>query len=213
MAKCYVEYLLDDDVEIGHKDLVTIEEDQDEREFTNEDRARFHEYKIAFTKHIIEAIKHGSQSQQTWLIFNGAVEFWNNYLPIFKQISFFEKILDEGIPAMVESFEGMNNCFGNASFTFDNVDYELSKKMNIFSNLSIMLARTYEFLHKNDEAVRVCDILLQKQLPSHLRKTFDSIKARVTKQVAQPGAPAKAPPGGKGAKDQAAPVQEVSKSD
>ena len=33
------------------------------------------------------------------------------------------------------------------------------------------------------EAIRVCDTLLVKQLPSHLRKTFDSIKARVTKQV------------------------------
>lgn len=156
----------------------------------------------------------GSQANQTWLIFNGAVEFWNNYLPIFKQLSFQEKILDEGVPAMVESFEGMNNCFDNASFSHDNVDYELSKKMSIFANLSIMLARMHEFLHKNDEAVRVCDILLSKQLPSHLRKTFDSIKARVTKQVAQAGAGGgKAPAaGGKGAKE-AAPVAEVSKAD
>jgi hypothetical protein len=102
-------------------------------------------------------------------------------LPIFKQLNFYEKILDQGVPAMVESFEGMNNCFENANFSHENVDYELSKKMSIFSNLSIMLARMYEYLHKNDDAVRVCDILLQKQLPSHLRKTFDSIKARVTK--------------------------------
>jgi len=54
-------------------------------------------------------------------------------------------ILPEGVPAMVESFEGMNNCFDNASFSHDNVDYELSKKMSIFSNLSIMLARMHEF--------------------------------------------------------------------
>ena len=84
---------------------------------------------------------------------------------------------------MNEAFEGMNNCFDNANFSSDNVDYELSKKMNIFSNLSIMLARMHEFLGKNDEVVRVCDTLLSKQLPSHLRKTFDSIRARVTKQV------------------------------
>lgn len=51
----------------------------------------------------------------------------------------------------------------------------------------MMLARLYEYLSKNDEAVRVCDILLQKQLPSHLRKTFDSIKARVTKNVSSIG--------------------------
>jgi hypothetical protein len=63
---------------------------------------------------------------------------------------------------MVESFEAMNNCFENAVFSHDNIDYELSKKMNIFSNLSVMLARMNEFLHKNDDAVRICDILLQK---------------------------------------------------
>ena len=116
---------------------------------------------------------------------------------------------------MVESFEGMNNCFDNASFSHDNVDYELSKKMSIFSNLSIMLARMYEFLHKNDDAVRVCDVLLSKQLPSHLRKTFDSIKARVTKQVSQGGAPAgKGAPAAKGAKGEAqAQAVEVSKAD
>lgn len=215
LAKCYVEYLLEEEVEIGHKDLVTLEDDQDERDFTNEDRALFLEQKVKFTEHIIKAIKLGSQSGQTWLIFNGAVEFWNNYLPIFKLPGFYDKILDEGVPAMVESFEGMNNCFDNASFSHDNVDYELSKKMSIFSNLSIMLARMYEFLHKNDDAVRVCDVLLSKQLPSHLRKTFDSIKARVTKQVSQGGAPAgKGAPAAKGAKGEAqTQAVEVSKAD
>ena len=114
---------------------------------------------------------------------------------------------------MVEAFEGMNNCFENASFSFENVDYELAKKMQIFSNLSIMLARMNEYQKKDQDAVRVCDILLAKQLPSHLRKTFDSIKARVTKQVAQGGAGAgKAAAGGKGGKD-AAPVAEASKAD
>ena len=115
---------------------------------------------------------------------------------------------------MIEAFEAMNNCFQSASFSFDNVDYELSKKMNIFSNMSVMLARMHEFMGKNDEAVRVCDTLLQKQLPSNLRTTFESIKARVTKQVSQGGAQGggKAAAGGKGAKD-VAPVPEVSKAD
>jgi hypothetical protein len=82
----------------------------------------------------------------------------------------------------------MNNSFINASFSSESIDYELDKKMQVFTNLSIILARLYEFNVKNDDAVRVCDILLQKQLPSHLRKTFDSIKARVTKQVSNLGA-------------------------
>lgn len=41
LAECYVEYLLEEDIEIGYKDLITVEEDQDERDFNNEDRATF----------------------------------------------------------------------------------------------------------------------------------------------------------------------------
>jgi len=29
---------LEEDIEIGYKELITVEEDQDERDFTNEDR-------------------------------------------------------------------------------------------------------------------------------------------------------------------------------
>ena len=84
---------------------------------------------------------------------------------------------------MLECFEAMNNSFISAIFSPDAVDYELNKKMLVFSNLSILLARYFEFKSETAEAIRVCDTLLVKQLPSHLRKTFDSIKARVTKSV------------------------------
>jgi hypothetical protein len=109
-------------------------------------------------------------------------------LPVFKKGNFYEQLLPEGVRTLVECFEGMKNCFLNAAFSSEAIDYELDKKMQVFTNLAIMLARLYEFDVKNDDAVRVCDILLQNQLPSHLRKTFDSIKARVTKQVSIMGA-------------------------
>ena len=41
LAQCYVENLLEDEIEIGFKELITVEEDQDDREFTHEERARF----------------------------------------------------------------------------------------------------------------------------------------------------------------------------
>jgi len=87
---------------------------------------------------------------------------WNNYLPVFKKPTFFELIIIEGVTTLVECFEGMNNCFINATFSPENVDYELDKKMQVFTNISMILARIYEFNNKNDDAIRVCDILLQK---------------------------------------------------
>lgn len=97
--------------------------------------------------------------------------------------SFYDKLHPEGHNAMLECFEAMNNSFVSAIFSPDAVDYELNKKMLVFTNLSVLLARYFEFKENTAEAIRVCDTLLVKQLPSHLRKTFDSIKARVTKNV------------------------------
>lgn len=63
---------------------------------------------------------------------------------------------------MLESFEAMNNCFLSANFAPDHVDYELNKKMLIFTNMSVLLARLCEFKANNPETVRICDILLTK---------------------------------------------------
>ena len=57
LCKCYVEYLLEEEIEIGYKDLVTLEEDQNEREFTNEDRTKYQGWKVKFTEHIIKGLK------------------------------------------------------------------------------------------------------------------------------------------------------------
>lgn len=144
-------------------------------------------------------------------MFNASIEFWNNYLPIFKRLDFNEVIHPSGIKAMTECFEAMNNAFISGNFNSDHVDYELDKKMQVFSNLSILLARMHESRSENSDAVRICDTLLTKQLPSHLRKTFDSIKARVTKNVSNLGAQSAAQKTGaaKGGKGQPAEVKEV----
>ena len=62
LASCYVENLLEEDIEIGFKDLITVEEDQEDREFTNEDRHKYHEWKMKFPHHIIQGIKQGQMT-------------------------------------------------------------------------------------------------------------------------------------------------------
>jgi hypothetical protein len=96
------------------------------------------------------------------LVFNASIEFWNNYLPIFKQPSFYDKMHADGHKAMLECFEAMNNCFISGIFSPDSVDYELNKKMLVFSNMSVLLARYFEFKQNVPEAIRVCDTLLVK---------------------------------------------------
>jgi hypothetical protein len=84
LAKCYVEFLLEEDIEIGHKDLVTCDGDQEDREFTADQLEKFASQKEKFVNHIKQAVALGQSSKQTWLVFNASTEFWNNYLPIFK---------------------------------------------------------------------------------------------------------------------------------
>ena len=59
LAKVQVEFLLEEEIEIGHSELVTIEDDQDEREFTPEQKQKFAEQKQKFLDHIIAAVKLG----------------------------------------------------------------------------------------------------------------------------------------------------------
>ena len=57
LAQSYVEKLLEEEIEIGFKELITLEEDQEEREFTSDDRKRFAEWKQLFVDHVQKGVK------------------------------------------------------------------------------------------------------------------------------------------------------------
>jgi hypothetical protein len=76
----------------------------------------------------------------------------------------------------------MNNTFITSNFGIGNIDYNLSTKLNVFTNFSHVYCRIQEVYHQ-DESLRVCNLLLEKNLPPHLRKSFDTIRTRITKQV------------------------------
>lgn len=81
-------------------------------------------------------------------MFNASIELWNNYLPIYKKNDFFQFVHPQGVKAMAECYEAMSNCFISGNFAGldpTKVDYELDKKMVVYSNMSMLLARIYEF--------------------------------------------------------------------
>ena len=63
LAKCYVEFLLEEDIEIGHKDLVTCDGDQEDREFTADMVEKFASQKEKFVNHIKQAVALGMASK------------------------------------------------------------------------------------------------------------------------------------------------------
>jgi hypothetical protein len=94
--------LLEEEIEIGFNDLITITEDQDEREFLEEDIKQFQSWKKSFVEHIQKGVKLAMSTLQPALIFRGAIIFWNNYLPIFKRNDYYNVVLKEAIPVMQE---------------------------------------------------------------------------------------------------------------
>ena len=207
VSQCYVEMLLEEEIEIGFNDLITITDDQDEREFTEEDYTKYHGWKLKFLDNIKQGVKLSMSTLQPGLIFRGAIIFWNNYLPIFKRLDYYDVVLKDSVEVMQECFEGMNNTFITTNFGAGNIDYNLNLKLNVFTSFSHIYCRIQEKDNK-DESLRVCDILLEKDLPPHLRKSFDTIRTRITKQAKGPEK--KAPPkGGKGD----APVKELTETE
>lgn len=102
----------------------------------------------------------------------------------------------------------MNNTFITSNFGINNIDYNLNTKLNVFTNFSHIYCRIQE-RHSQDESLRVCNLLLEKNLPPHMRKAFDTIRARITKQAK--GADPKAADKGKGKSD--APAHELSETE
>lgn len=88
LAKCYVEFLLEEDVEIGTEQLVAIDEEGEERQWTSEEKAKLSNYKQQFLNNIVKAVQKGVQTKQSWLVFNASIELWNSYLPVYKMLSF-----------------------------------------------------------------------------------------------------------------------------
>ena len=83
-----MEFLLEEDVEIGTEQLVAIDEEGEERQWTSEEKAKLSNYKQQFLNNIVKAVQKGVQTKQSWLVFNASIELWNNYLPVYKMLSF-----------------------------------------------------------------------------------------------------------------------------
>lgn len=79
-------------MEVGFEGIELLEQDT-EWEYLEEEKSKFKSLKVEFAKRIQQGIKLASAGKQSWLIFNGVILFWNNYLPVFRRLNFYEIIL------------------------------------------------------------------------------------------------------------------------
>ena len=80
------------------------------------------------------------QIQQSWLIFNGAIYIWNNFLHIFKNPKNDPLLLPELNQILKVFFEAMRNSLKEGEKK-QVVSYDLDAKIQVLANIGMVYAR------------------------------------------------------------------------
>lgn len=204
LAQIHIDQLLRDNFEVAFADAIPIEEEEEDSK-PEELSPTAKDSILARKRKIFSEFSRGmelaEQTQQSWLIFNGAIYIWNNFLHIFKNLKNDPLLLPELNQILKGFFEAMRNSL-KESEKKQVVSYDTDAKIQVLANIGMVYARQMENLKQADEVNRICDALLATQLSPHTRKLVNSIKSRVASGKAAPPAPkaadkgAKVPPGG-----------------
>ena len=176
VAQCYKEYLLREEMELYSNNYENINDST--KQYTDNEKEKFDDWRKKLYETLKEANRIALSVNQPWLIFNVAIEFWNQLIPILNSEKWLP-ILNENLFPLFESlFESMNKAMiyyetTNAELT--NTDYY--KNAKLFVDLTSGYCKFLDYKEKIDECVKICDIMLSRQLFAKYRKIFDTLKA------------------------------------
>ena len=182
LALSYIDLLLKNNYEIAFKDPIKLQSEEQGDEL-QEEPSEEEMNKILYQKEIvvenfIDGLKKAESIQQAWLIFNGAVYIWNNYLPVFRNPANDSRLHPGIFKLLQQFFEAMKNYTKELEKKYI-IDYDLDNKIQVFANIGIIYARLLENQGKHDEVVKACDAMLPSpRLNPHAKKLINSIKAR-----------------------------------
>ena len=176
VARCYEEYLLGQDIELYSNNYENISDPT--KQYTDDEKNQFADWRKKLYDTLKEANRIAVMVSQPWLIFNVAIKFWNQFIPLLNSEKWLSILNEDLIPVLGDFFEAMNTSMQyyektNAELT--NTDYY--KNVQLFVDLTAAYCKFLDYKEKTDEAIRICDTMLQRQLSSKHRKIFDTIKA------------------------------------
>jgi hypothetical protein len=174
-ARSYEEFLLTEGIEVGYNTIFNFLDNT--KIYTDQEIGMFNVWKQNMIDCIKEAVKLAVSVFQHWLVFNCAVQLWNTFLPIFKSPNFLQILNDNLIPVMTDTFEALNNAVIYLEQTnAETTDTDFFNKIDLFVNFTSHYARILESKGKQDECIRICDVVLGRKIKSNYRKIFDTIK-------------------------------------
>ena len=202
VAECYKEYLLGEGIELYSNNYENIYESN--KQYTEEEKEKINDWRNKLYETLKESNRIASSVNQPWLIFNVAIKFWNQLTSVINNEKWLPLLNENLFPLFEGLFDSMNKSMiyyeaTNAELT--NTDYY--KNVKLFSDLTKIYCKFLDYTEKIDDCIKICDIMLSRQLEEKFRKEFDTIKAHA--QTAhgsgdagagkkKAAAPAKAPP-------------------
>lgn len=205
-AMCYKEYLLEEGLELYGNNYDNF--DTPGKKYTDIETNKFDEWRKNLIENLQEATKLAVSVNQPWLIFNAGIEFWNGLLVLINAPTFTSLTTENVLPLFADLFEAMNNSMiFYEQINAEKNDTDYYKKVDLFCNLTEAYCKLLNDKGKQEECIRICDIMLTRKIDSKYRKKFDTIKAKASNIPSDPAAggkkkaaPAKAPAQNKGGK-------------
>ncbi|MGL4948143.1 MAG: hypothetical protein ACRC42_02035, partial [Mycoplasma sp.] len=192
-AQCFNEYLLEECIEPCSNDFVNFEDAN--RVYVDAEKDKFTEWRNKWYENWQEAVRIATLINQTWLLFNIGITLWRFFLAMLKSPNFTNIINENLLPVFAELFESLNNSmiyYESIGSEFTNTDY--FQEVDVFVNWTSIYTRIWEAKSRQDECIRICDIMLSRKINSSYRKIFDTMKARASRAPVDPSGKKKAPP-------------------
>ena len=206
-AMVYKEYLLQEGIELYGNNYENF--DIPGKVYTEIETNKFDEWRKNIIENLQEATKLAVSVNQPWLIFNVGIEFWNGLLVLLNAPTFTSLTNENVLPLFSDLFEAMNNAMAYyEQINAEKSDTDYYKKVDLFCNLIEGYCKLLNDKSKQEECIRICDIMLSRKIASKYRKKFDTIKVKASNVPGgdqaggkKKAAPAKAPAQGKGKND------------
>lgn len=143
------------------------------------------ELKRQLISHIRSGVRLGISISQSWVVFNGAVYFYNIFIPVLRFSSFERHIYSEALDCLRYLYESLaaqieKQVLVTAPGTLvsfnKTVDFNYPNKLHIICEIALTLAKLLIFNNTHDESIKVCDGLLTKPVGPHYRKELERLK-------------------------------------
>jgi len=196
-ARLHGNELLGKGYEVGYAKAVRVDEDvsnplppdestpiPEEEKLSPSDLDRF---KASLLSEISQGLALATSIKQAWLVTNGAVILWNQYLSVLRVPEFEAHIYPAALDTFKQVYESMMGFVerqqlvanpGTLSSLNRITDLNYPRKMQVLCSVAVVVLRMELSKGQPDNVMRLAEGILMKAIPSQFRKEVESIRGK-----------------------------------